>query len=343
MSKSTKIMLFLLDGLIWALLAILVVVNIIVTPHFVEYGNIINIFDASAILGILVLAQGICLMSGHFDLSTESTLAFAPVIAVLMATKWFPGMGFGAAIIVTLLIGALVGLFNGFCIAYMKVNAFLQTLSMQIVLRGMTLFLIPITIYGLPPVYMFLGGGRLPGNIPVEVIVFVVAFILFEVVIKRVKFGRFLLATGGNRKAAYVSGINVQKIIFLTFMLSGILAALAGLLAAGRQGGVTNSMGQNMVMLSFAGAVLGGVSLHGGIGSSLGMFGGVLFLGVIDNCLILLGTNVYIIYCVKGLLILVAVVLDQAKVTAKNHLLRREEIRKHALSERQKQAAPERA
>jgi simple sugar transport system permease protein/ribose transport system permease protein len=342
-SKSTKILLLLLDNLIWVMLLILVVINLIVTPHFSEYGNIINILDASAILGILVLAQGICLMSGHFDLSTESTLAFAPVIAVLMATQWFPSMGFGIAIVVTLLIGALVGLFNGFCVAYLKVNAFLQTLSMQIVLRGLTLFLIPITIYGLPPVYTFLGGGRLLGKVPMEVIVFVSAFVLFEVVIKRLKFGRFLLATGGNRKTAYVSGINVQKIIFLTFMLSGLLAALAGLLAAGRQGGVTNSMGQNMVMLSFAGAVLGGVSLQGGIGSSLGMFGGVLFLGVIDNCLILLGTNVYIIYCVKGLLILVAVVLDQAKVMAKNYLLRREEIRKFSLLEQNKPPVPEQA
>ncbi|MDR1677652.1 MAG: ABC transporter permease [Deltaproteobacteria bacterium] len=339
MSKSTKILLFLLDNLIWVMLLILVAINVIVTPHFAEFGNIINILDASAILGVLVLAQGICLMSGHFDLSTESTLAFAPVIAVLIAKNWFPEIGFGSAIAVTLIIGCIVGIFNGFCVAYLKVNAFLQTLSMQIVLRGMTLFLIPITIYGLPPVYTFLGGGRLFGKIPMEVIVFVAAFILFEVVIKRLKFGRFLLATGGNRKTAYVSGINVQKIIFLTFMLSGILAALAGLLAAGRQGGVTNSMGQNMVMLSFAGAVLGGVSLQGGIGSSLGMFGGVLFLGVIDNCLILLGTNVYIIYCVKGLLILVAVVLDQAKVTTKNYLLRREEIKKFDKLEKTKKTA----
>jgi simple sugar transport system permease protein/ribose transport system permease protein len=321
-------MLFLLDNVIWVLLAILVIINIVVTPYFTEYNNIINIFDASAIPGLLVLAQGICLMSGHFDLSTESTLAFAPIIAALFANA---GFGYAMAIPITIVGGVMIGIFNGFCIAYLNINGFLQTLSMQIVLRGLALYLFPIPIYNLPRVITYLGGARLMGGIPVEVLVFVIAFIAFEIVVKRLRYGRYLLATGGNRKTAFISGINVKKTIFITFTLSGTIAALAGLLIVGRQGGVSNVMGQNMVMLSFAGAVLGGVSLQGGIGTSLGMFGGVLFLSVIDNCLVLLGIDVYVIYCIKGLLILIAVFLDQAKFAAKNYLLRKEEIKKIGL------------
>lgn len=332
MLKSTAFALKILDNMIWVLLAILVIINMIITPNFFTSGNLINIIYHSSILGFLILAQGLALISGHFDLSIESTLAIAPIIAVLTATKWIPGMNWFLAIILTLVVGALVGAFNGFCIAKLRVNAFLQTLSMLIILRGLALFLIPLTIYNLPVTYTYLGGEKW-GQIPVAVVLMLIMFLVFQVVINKTKFGRYLLATGGNPDASYVAGINVKRILFVTFILSGVLAAVAGLVAAGRQAGVTNSMGADMVMLSFAGAVLGGVSLKGGLGSPIGMLGGALFMGVIDNSLILLGINVYVIYMVKGLLILAAVLLDQARYWAKGYLLQKEEYRKYMQNE----------
>lgn len=331
MAKSTKIGMFLLNNLIWVILIFFVIINIFITPHFFTYRNIINILYHSSILGILILAQGICLISGNFDLSIESTLAFAPAIAVLVVTKWLPGLDFSFAILITLIVGFLVGAFNGYCISMIGINAFLQTLSMLIIIRGLTLWLVPFTIYDLPKVYTFLGSERIIGNIPISVLTMLLLFGIANFVIKKMSFGRYIMATGGNPMASFISGIDTKKTLFFTFVLSGVLASIAGLLAVGRQAAITSAMGEDMVLLSFAGAVLGGVSLKGGIGTPLGMLGGALFIGAVDNSLTLLGLNVFIVYAVKGVLILLAVILDNFKIKAKNALYSREEIRKFRL------------
>ncbi len=335
MERRTKVELFLLDNLIWLILAGYFLINALVTPRFFTYNNIINIFYHSTILGMLVLGQGLVLMTGHLDLSIESTLAFAPGIAILLTTKWVLGLNPIIAIILTLLIGALVGLFNGYCITRIGINAFLQTLSMLIILRGLVLYLIPLAIYGLDEAYIFFGRARTFGNIPVAVFLMLGIFVLFDFVLKRTPFGRYLLATGGNARASYISGINTNKSIISAFVLAGLLASVAGLLAAGRQNAVNNTMGDGMVLLSFAGAILGGVSVSGGKGTSIGMLGGTLFLGMISNSLTLLGVNVFIVYALQGLLIFVALVLDRVKVKAEELLFRREMLKKLGISMKQ--------
>ncbi|HDK27744.1 MAG TPA: ABC transporter permease [Candidatus Atribacteria bacterium] len=328
MDRRMKIELFLLDNLIWVILGCLFLINIFITPKFFTYTNMINILYHSAILSMLVLGQGLTLMTGHLDLSIESTLAFAPGIAILFATKWVAGLNPIITIILTFFVGALVGLFNGYCITSIGINPFLQTLSMLIILRGIILYLIPFAIFNLDKSYIFLGNARTFGNIPVSIFVMLGIFILSDFILKRTSYGRYFLATGGNPRASYISGINTRKIIISAFMLSGVLAAIAGLLAAGRQSAVNNSMGDGMVLLSFAGAILGGVSVSGGKGTPIGMLGGALFLGTISNSLTLLGVNVFIVYACQGLLIFLALVLDRAKAKIQNFLFQRERIRK---------------
>jgi len=328
MPQSMRIQLFILNNLIWAILIIYFTVNAIFTPHFIKYDNIINIFYHSSILGMLVLGQGLILLTGNLDLSIESTLAFAPALAMLMATQWVPGIGPYTTILLTLTFGAIVGLFNGYIVSYVGVHSFIHSLAMLIILRGVTLFMVPFAIFKLDPVYTFMGSERIIGNIPVAAVLMVAVFLLMNFVMSNTPFGRFLLATGGNPEASYISGINTKKIVTYAFVCSGVLAALAGLLAAGRQDAINNTMGKDMVLLSFAGAILGGCSLSGGRGTPLGMLGGALLLGMIDNSLTLMGVNVFILYACYGVIIFLAVLLDRFKEKWRDYLFHQESLRK---------------
>ncbi|MDD4767721.1 MAG: ABC transporter permease, partial [Desulfotomaculaceae bacterium] len=178
MPRKLQIELFLLDNLIWVILAGFFLLNAIITPMFATYGNMVNILYHSAIMSMLVLGQGLILIIGHLDLSLESTLVFAPGVAMLLATRWLPfSLDPVTAIILTLAIGALIGLFNGICIAKIEVNPFLQTLSMMIILRGLALFLIPLSIFPLSKVYTYAGQARTIGNIPVAVLIVFIIFL----------------------------------------------------------------------------------------------------------------------------------------------------------------------
>ena len=326
MPRKLQIELFLLDNLIWVILAGFFLLNAIITPMFATYGNMVNILYHSAIMSMLVLGQGLILIIGHLDLSLESTLVFAPGVAMLLATRWLPfSLDPVTAIILTLAIGALIGLFNGICIAKIEVNPFLQTLSMMIILRGLALFLIPLSIFPLAKVYTYAGQARTIGNIPVAVLIVFIIFLIFHFIMQYTAFGRHFVATGGNARASYISGINTKRMVIYAFVIAGLLAAVAGLLAAGRQNSVSNSMGEGMVMLAFAGAILGGASLEGGKGTPLGMLGGALLLGMISNSLNLLGVGVPLVYATQRALIFVAIVLDRVRIKVRNHLAAREQ------------------
>ena len=328
MSKAMRLQLLALDNLIWAILIVFFLINAVFTPNFLIYDNLINIFYHSAILSMLVLGQGLILLTGNLDLSIESTLAFAPAVALLCLTKYIPGIGPFGALLLTLAVGALIGAFNGFVVARGGIHSFIHSLSMLIILRGLTLFLIPFAIFKLDPAYTFLGSARIPGNIPVAVILMIGIFLVMHFLLKNTPFGRKLLATGGNPRASYIAGINTGRMIIYAFMIAGILAAVAGILAAGRQDAINNTMGKDMVLLSFAGAILGGASMSGGRGAPLGMLGGALLLGMIDNSLTLIGINVFILYACYGLLIFFAVVLDRLKASWREHLFHKESLRK---------------
>ncbi len=134
------------------------------------------------------------------------------------------------------------------------------------------------------------------------------------------------MATGGNRTAAFIAGINTNRMIMAAFVLAGLLGAFAGLLTAGRQGSVSPSMGLNMVLLSFAGAILGGASLDGGKGSPIGFLGGALLLGMISNALNLRGVEVNLVYATQGLLIFAAILLDRVRERVRAYVLQQEQV-----------------
>ena len=324
----TKIKLKILDNIIWVILVILIIVNAIIIPRFFTYGNLMNILYHSSVLGFLVIAESLCLITGNFDLSIESTVAFAPAIGVLLMVKWIPGFSPILAIIVTLAVGGVIGLLNGIMIAKFNINPFLQTLSFLIILRGMTYKLIPMSIFNLPQKFIFLGSQKVLFNIPVAVLVMLLGIYLVHIMLTKRIYGRSLIAIGGNERASFISGIDIEKVKIIVFVISGMLAAFAGIIAVGRQQSITNAMGEGLVFMAFAAAVMGGVRLNGGVGTALGMLGGLLVLGVIDNSLTMLGVDAFMVYAVKGMLIFAAIVLDNSKTKMREIILFKEELRK---------------
>jgi simple sugar transport system permease protein/ribose transport system permease protein len=329
LNLTTKIKLTLLDNLVWVLVAAFFLFNAFFTPAFFSGRNLLNILFQSSMMGMLVLAQGMVMMVGELDLSLDAILAFAPGVTVLLGTM--TGIPPFACILLTLALGAAVGLFNGFFVAKAKANSFLFTLSAQIVMRGLVLFWVPFSIAGLNDAYTFLGKGRI-ADIPVAAVAFIAIFMVFEIIFRKTIFGRKFTLTGGNRQAAFISGINTDKVIILAFVIAGVLASVAGLIAAGRQNAVSNSMGTNMVTMAIAGAILGGCSFNGGVGKPIGMLGGALLLGMIDNALTLLGVNVNLVSATKGALIFVAIMLDGWRYRANASILHKENMKKLAES-----------
>lgn len=332
MSGGLKVKLILLDNVIWLMLLVFFTACVLGIPAFASWNNFVNILYHSTIMSMLVLAQGFVLMSGNLDLSIDAILAFAPGVAILAATKWFPEM-LGdpyLSIVLTLALGALLGLFNGVCVARLGMNAFMQTLSVSIILRGLVLFFIPLSIFPLDPVYSLIGKARLEqwGNIPVAIPVTFCIYFIFHILLKYTVFGRNYLATGGNPRASFVAGIDTGRMIILGFVIAGILSAVAGMLTAGRQDSVSNTMGSGMTLLAFAGALLGGTSMSGGKGSAFGMLGGAILLGMFSNALNLLGVKVTLIHAAQGMLIFLAILVDRLRVSMRGRMLRNEQVRK---------------
>ncbi len=335
MKKSTIFQMYLIDNLIWVLVIAFFIVNTIFTPNFATSGNMINVLYHSSIMSLLVMAQGLVLINGKLDLSLESILGFAPGIAMLLSLNVYPDLiGPVSGLILTLIIGGLIGLFNGVCIGRLNINPLLQTLASMIMFRGILLFAIPSSIFPLDPIFRFPGSARIADVVPVAIPLILVIFLAFHLFLQYTPLGRHFVSAGGNPRASFVSGIDVQKMTIYAYVLAGVLAAVGGILAAGRQGSVDNGMGEGMVLLSFAGALMGGASLQGGEGTPLGMLGGALLLGMFDNALNLQGVGPSLIYALKGGLIFIALLLDRTRVKWRGHLLHKEQMEKLAQEEK---------
>jgi ribose/xylose/arabinose/galactoside ABC-type transport system permease subunit len=300
------------------LLLIGIIIFAIRIPVFFTVGNLLNVLLNSSTLGILVLAESLVLLTGHFDLSVESTLGFTAMFAAwLMGTGEFSsqlGLNPILAIIIILIVGALIGLFNGFFVVKLRMNAFIVTLAMLIVLRGATINLTTGNIMRkLPDVYKSISVIKIGGLVSLMTIVFLVLYIIFYFILKYSRLGRSFYAVGDNRDAAYASGINTGRVIIYAFMLAGLLSAIAGWILSARFEAVAPNMGEGMVFDVMAAAVIGGISLSGGKGNLVGALGGVLLLGMIQNVLNLTALSPYYVDMIRGGIVFAAVLIDSLK------------------------------
>ncbi len=321
---------FILDRLIWFIVLGVFFFFAFIAPNFLTPLNMINIALHASVLGIMVIGQAICLISGNFDLSAEGTVALLTVLAAwLMGTagsgavshSFESGSGWGVSpflvIPIILVLGAGIGWINGFLITRIGMNNFIVTLAMQLVLRGLSLTLSQgRNISNIPDAFRWLGVGKW-GAIPVQIIVTGLLFLFFHYFLKNSRFGRQLYATGGNKDAAHASGFNPKKIVTQAYMLSGFLAAIAAWMLLGRIGESTLFLGSGFTLETVAAAVIGGIALSGGYGTISGAFAGVLLLSVVDNGLNLMALPPNAVRGVRGLIILIALIIDAQKVRYK--------------------------
>lgn len=292
-------------------LVVLFIIGSLSNEAFLLPANLITILQQSSILALLVLAESLVLITGKFDLSLESTVGLAPMVGGWLVTAVAIG-GSGLAlnpwlaIAVTLGLGALIGAFNGLLIVRLRLNAFIVTLSMLILLRGITLGLTSgKTLYDLPPEFTYLGSAMWLG-IPASIWICGVLFAAGSLFMRYHRHGRAIYAIGGNAEAARAAGIRVERVTWIVIIVASLLAALAGLLLTGRLGAVTAQQGSNLIFTTFAAAVIGGISLNGGKGSLVGALTGVLLLGVVSNILTLSQIASFWIDAVFGAIILIA-------------------------------------
>jgi simple sugar transport system permease protein len=304
-------------ALIPAILAI-GIVGYVVSPVFLTHENLINVLQQQSEIALVVLAEALILIAGKFDLSLESTVGLAPGLAAWLVLP--PGVAHGLGLVpgawsvpIVLAAGALIGAFNGLLIVRFGLNAFIVTLGMLITLRGLlTGISSGKTFFNLPASFRYLGTATWLG-LPASIWICLFAYTAGILVLALLRPGRALYAIGGNVDAARAAGIRAGRTLWLTLVVAGVLAALAGLLLSGRLASVASSQGSGWIFTVFAAAVIGGVSLNGGRGTLFGAFTGILLLYLIQNVLTLGGVPAQWIDALNGGIILVALVL--ARVT----------------------------
>jgi simple sugar transport system permease protein/ribose transport system permease protein len=290
-------------------IALLFIVGAFVDPAFTTTDNLLNVLQSQTELAVLVLAETLILIAGKFDLSLESTIGLAPAIGVL-APGWLH-ISPVWSIPICLLVGVVIGAFNGLLVVKFRLSAFVLTLGMLIVMRGLVLgFTKGASIFKLPQSFKY-PGTTVWGAVPVSVWICVVLFAVGIVALGFLRHGRSLYAIGGNADAARAAGIRTDRVLIIVYIVGGLLAGLAGLLYSGHYGSVAASQGNGLIFQVFAAAVIGGVSLDGGKGTIFGALCGVIVLGLINNILVLGGVPAEWTTAINGVIIILALVLSR--------------------------------
>lgn len=284
----------------------------IFNDRFLTMGNILNVLRQTSINSVIAAGMTFIILTGGIDLSVGSTLALTGAI---MASLLSAGVPLIIALLLTILLGAFIGFLNGLIIAKGKVQPFIATLAMMTIIRGATLIFTngrPISTGDFPAADQFywLGSGRLFG-IPAPVYVTILVFVIAYYLLKHTSLGRYVYALGGNEEATKLSGINVDLIKYKVYAISGALAAVAGLIVTARLSSAQPQAGSGYELDAIAAVVLGGTSLAGGKGGVIGTIIGALIIGILNNALNLMDVTSYYQLLAKGIVILIAVLVDR--------------------------------
>ncbi|MCD4671684.1 MAG: ABC transporter permease [Anaerolineaceae bacterium] len=293
---------------IFLVVIVLVVGLSIATPHFLTRINILNVLLQLSVMAFMALGMTFVIVGGGIDLSMAGVLTLSGVLgsSVMVETE---NAVLGVLVMVAL--GVALGFINGFAIAKLKMVPFIVTLSTMVLTTGMAAWYTKGVTVGpvLDSIYAI--GRRDTFIIPIPVIMVVVASVVLYYFLQRTAFGRSLFATGASELAARSSGIGTTRMIFSTYVISGLCASIAGLTLVARLGVASSGMGGELLILdAISAVVIGGASLSGGRGSILGTLGGVLIISLIGNGLNLFGVSYFLTIIVKGVVIFLAVLLD---------------------------------
>ncbi|MBP2001477.1 ribose transport system permease protein [Paenibacillus shirakamiensis] len=293
-------------------LIILIIIVSVLNPSFLEPLNILNLLRQVSINALIAFGMTFVILTGGIDLSVGSILALS---SAFVANMMVAGLDPILAIIIGCLSGGLMGAVNGLMITKGKMAPFIATLATMTIFRGLTLVYTngnPITGLGESRLFQLFGRGYELG-IPVPAITMVITFAVLWAVLHKTPFGRKTYAIGGNEKASIVSGIKVNRVKILIYSLAGMLSALAGAILTSRLNSAQPTAGTSYELDAIAAVVLGGTSLSGGRGRIVGTLIGALIIGTLNNGLNLLGVSSFYQMVVKGIVIVIAVLIDRKK------------------------------
>ena len=292
--------------------AILVVFGIVLRGKgFFTGSNLLNIARQTAMISVMAIGMTFVLSTAEIDLSFASIVALSSLTTALTLRYTDSVI---LAVIVGLATGAIIGLTNGIFVSRVRIPSFLVTLGMTGIITGFARWItqlrsIPVT----NKTYNFVFGSGDIGPIPILFVWTIILVTIGEVTLRKTRFGREVLATGGNKQAAFYSGVNVDRIKLAVLTLNGCLAAFAGMLYAGRLHGARYSLGENDLMIVIAAVIIGGTNLFGGKGSVIGSVMGAIIMGMINNGLILMGLSVDQQMIFRGMIIIFAVAFTRGE------------------------------
>ena len=304
--KSIKLSSYLQRFSIFIVLIVMFLACSLLSPYFMTANNLMNVARQLCVGILLAYAEMILIVSGFLDLSIGSVLALAGVLSVscFKATH-----SMALALLVAFAVGVACNLINALFVAQFDVPAFIATLGMQQVARGIALYFTGGANILQLGKFVKLGQGMV-GPIPVPVLIVLGITIIVWYLFNHTRYGRNLYAIGGNRKAAEASGINARKNIFISYAIVGVLAGLAGAIFMARNNsGIPNgAVGYEMTGLTAA--IVGGTSFSGGVGTVMGTVAGAFIIGFLENIMNLIGVNSYIQSIIEGAIIVLAVAFD---------------------------------
>ena len=293
-------------------LVVLIILVTVMSPTFVSPANLLDLLRQVSINAVIAFGMTFVILTGGIDLSVGSILALSGAVTASMLTS-----GFAAplALTVGLILGAVFGLLNGVLIAYGKAAPFIATLATMTIFRGATYVFTngnPITGAKMNNsfLFQFMGRGYLFG-IPFPIIIMIVVYGVLFVLLHKTAFGRKTYALGGNETAARIAGVRTKVVTMLIYTISGLMAAIAGIILTSRLSSAQPDAGTSYEMDAIAAVVLGGTSLAGGKGRIFGTLIGALIIGTLNNGMNLLGISSFYQQIVKGIVILIAVLLDR--------------------------------
>lgn len=308
-------------AIIGILLLFVILLSILTGGTFLGPQNLINVIRQVSSIGVIATGMTFVIIIRGIDLSVGSIVAVSAVVSTSLAQTpqasviMYPGLQLPVivAVLAGLAVGALLGLINGSLVAGFNIAPFIATLGMMTAARGLALIYSggrPIS--RLSPAFNWIGQGDLL-FLPVPIWILAIVAVGAHVVLNSTRFGRHTFALGGNEQAARVSGIGINRIKIGIFTLSGLLAGLAGIMLASRIGSGNPQLGTGIELDAITAAVIGGTSFNGGIGTIWGTIVGALIIGIINNGLDLMGVSPFMQQVVKGVIIVLAIIIDERK------------------------------
>jgi ribose transport system permease protein len=282
------------------------------TDRFLDPVNLQNILSQTAPVAIAATGATFVILCAEIDLSIGSLSVYVGVLAAWFWVGSVVHLGYWG-IPAALVVGAAIGYFNGFCVAWIGIPSFMMTLAMLTIAQGLATYTtLSQPIFDIPEVLKFIGGsGNTVGPIPMIAVVAIVVLVVGEIILSYTRFGRYVYMTGGNREAAEMAGVNTRQVIAVSLMISGLTAGIAGLVSVGRFGSANPSASPELLITTIAAVVLGGTSLFGGEGGIKNTVLGLLIFGVVSNGLNLLpDISIYFKQALQGIILVGALFLN---------------------------------